>query len=316
MSATENFIETYFAADPELISMRYLAQVAAGARKIGNELYNVLDGYDQVIDYLSKQPFEAAEYLHLNTVVEKVRWRKGKVKVTALKETDNKNKSKKSHARERIFQAKQIIITVPASVLKARSSKHGAISFDPEIPKLKILKNIQTNVVRRMTLVFSERFWDKLSSPKTLVPRFGIIHSRTCAIPHWNSQSPLISPCLIGWAGGAQAAKLPHNSNELRHVSLESISTIFKVPLAKLKRMLVGFYSNDWQRDPFSLGAYSYQTVGAQESMHLLNEATDDTVYFAGEAINSAPFAATVHGAIRSGYRAAENILSSRKSAK
>ena len=69
-----------------------------------------------------------------------------------------------------------------------------------------------------------------------------------------------------------------------------------------------GFVHN-WERDPFSCGAYSYVSVGhhgsARES---LAKPLDDTLFFAGEATDTQGEAATVAGALQSGARAAREI--------
>jgi monoamine oxidase len=73
--------------------------------------------------------------------------------------------------------------------------------------------------------------------------------------------------------------------------------------------MLADAHTHDWQTDPFSLGAYSYGKVGCDAAPEALAEPVDNTLYFAGEASDTTGNNGTVHGAIASGYRAAEQIL-------
>ena len=73
--------------------------------------------------------------------------------------------------------------------------------------------------------------------------------------------------------------------------------------------LLEGVLWHDWQRDPFSCGAYSYvlaQGAGARRS---LARPMQDTLFFAGEACDTQGEAATVGGALRSGIRAAREVL-------
>ncbi len=64
-----------------------------------------------------------------------------------------------------------------------------------------------------------------------------------------------------------------------------------------------------WAADPFALGSYSYLAVGASsDDRRALAEPVDEQLFFAGEA-TSAAYAATVHGALLSGRRAADEIL-------
>jgi monoamine oxidase len=65
----------------------------------------------------------------------------------------------------------------------------------------------------------------------------------------------------------------------------------------------------DWQAESFSLGAYSYIPVDAITAPITLAEPVANTLFFAGEATNSDGASGTVHGAIATGYRAADQIL-------
>jgi len=64
----------------------------------------------------------------------------------------------------------------------------------------------------------------------------------------------------------------------------------------------------DWARDPYSRGGYSYVLVGGEGAREALGAPLQDTLYFAGEATD-AEEAGTVAGALRSGARAAREIL-------
>jgi len=68
-------------------------------------------------------------------------------------------------------------------------------------------------------------------------------------------------------------------------------------------------YMHNWRGDPFSRGSYSYMPVGGLEAPAALAEPVEDTLFFAGEATNTAGHSGTVHGAIASGIRAAQEII-------
>ena len=68
-------------------------------------------------------------------------------------------------------------------------------------------------------------------------------------------------------------------------------------------------YFHDWQSDPFSRGAYSYSKVGSDGAQKALAAPLDHTLFFAGEATDLSGHNGTVHGAIASAHRAAEEIL-------
>ena len=83
-----------------------------------------------------------------------------------------------------------------------------------------------------------------------------------------------------------------------------------KMQKRSIERRLQEFVVADWQANPFSLGAYSYVPVGAITAPMVLAEPVANTLFFAGEATNSDGDAGTMHGAIATGYRAADELLS------
>ena len=64
----------------------------------------------------------------------------------------------------------------------------------------------------------------------------------------------------------------------------------------------------DWQADPYARGGYSYVRVGGTGARQRLAEPIEGTLFFAGEATDVEE-AGTVAGALRSGQRAAREVL-------
>ena len=79
-----------------------------------------------------------------------------------------------------------------------------------------------------------------------------------------------------------------------------------------LQSELAAAYFHDWNSDPFSLGAYSYVKVGGEGCQKTLGAPIENTLFFAGEATDTSGNNGTVHGAIASGKRATQEILSVR----
>ena len=72
---------------------------------------------------------------------------------------------------------------------------------------------------------------------------------------------------------------------------------------------LVGYLRTNWSRDPFAFGSYSHIAKGSTRAdVRALDEPSDDTLYFAGEAVFPSRNS-TVHAAHESGVRAADRIL-------
>lgn len=71
----------------------------------------------------------------------------------------------------------------------------------------------------------------------------------------------------------------------------------------------IGSIVTRWRADPFALGSYSYLALGSEpQDRDLLAAPIGQRLFFAGEATNR-NFPATVHGALFSGERAADEAL-------
>jgi monoamine oxidase len=110
---------------------------------------------------------------------------------------------------------------------------------------------------------------------------------------------------LTCWAGGPKAAKLAGApEGKLIRAALASVESVFGRVSG-----LAAVYVQDWHNDPLSRGGYSYVLVGGEGAREALAAPLDDTVFFAGEATDPEE-AGTVAGALRSGQRAAREVLS------
>lgn len=121
---------------------------------------------------------------------------------------------------------------------------------------------------------------------------------------------PMRSPYLIAWQGGPKALELSLRSEAERvQLALSTLSSSTGKSLDFLSEQLQGWHHHDWTEDPFSRGAYSYLLVDGLIASHRLSQSFDDTIYFAGEATATSSARGTVHGALDSGIRAAQQIL-------
>lgn len=97
---------------------------------------------------------------------------------------------------------------------------------------------------------------------------------------------------------------------------MQTVRSSRRRPLGSLARILdrkiprpAAIYFHDWHGDPFFRGAYSYVPVNALPAREALSKPVDGTLFFAGEATDTNGHGSTVHGAIASGIRAAEQAL-------
>jgi len=89
--------------------------------------------------------------------------------------------------------------------------------------------------------------------------------------------------------------------------ALRSLATAWRQPLTTLRRQLRGAWTHNWSKDTFARGAYSYAVAGFEKGPAQLARPVSGTLFFAGEA--TADELGTVHGALDSGVRAADEIL-------
>jgi flavin-dependent amine oxidoreductase len=208
--------------------------------------------------------------------------------------------------------------------------KH-AVRFVPDLPpdKRRAIEAIPMGQVVRIVLRFRTRFWEELESGvegRNDFEQLGFIHYPQAAIPTWWTQLPIRAPILVGWTGGTNAENLiarivgksvdhtafPDNASIYREGILDeaiaSLQQIFGIAESRLREQLVASYTHDWQSDPHARGAYAYLPVNGLELQQTLSSSVDDTLFFAGEA-SSVGHIGTVHGALDSGHRAAQEIM-------
>ena len=90
-------------------------------------------------------------------------------------------------------------------------------------------------------------------------------------------------------------------------------SDLLGCELPELRKYLVRWHQHDWKNDLHSLGSYSYVPRGAIRASDVLSVPVQNTLFFAGEHTDTSGHWGTVHGALRSGYRAAEQLMSPKR---
>jgi monoamine oxidase len=184
-------------------------------------------------------------------------------------------------------KAKRAILTLPISLLKLKEKREA-------------LKKLAAGPVARVALAFDEEFW------RDRAPNAAFFHAPRVAFPTFWTPLPMRAPLLTCWAGGPKAARLTGQSpKRLIAEALRSVSSVFgRLP------PLMGAYVQDWQADRWSRGGYSYVLVGGAGAREELAAPLKDTLFFAGEATDCEE-SGTVAGALRSGQRAAKELLES-----
>ena len=141
-----------------------------------------------------------------------------------------------------------------------------------------------------------------------------IPRSRTSHFSWWTTDTSQ-SPTLTGWVTGAKAHLLFSLTKPEREAHVvQCAADALGIEEKHLTEALAGFHGHDWSADPFSFGAYSWIPVGGGTASRRMAEPVDGTLYFAGEHTDLNFQWGTVHGALLSGYRAADQIRSATQS--
>lgn len=302
------FVEGFDAAHPDRAGVRGLAEEQEASAKTEEERsFRIIDGYDRVIEHLAAGLDASRCKLRLRTVVTEVRWQRGSVHVAAS-----------SGEVQQTFEARRVLVTVPLGVLKAGVNETGAIRFTPGLSdKQEAIARLEMGSIVKIVLQFREPFWETeqfATLPKGESLRDAcFLHAHGPRVFTWWTMLPVRANLLVGWSGGPSAEALSHrNSDEVVHNALVSLAQLFKLDANELGTRLERATVADWQADPFSRGAYSYTGVGGIGAREALARPVEDTLFFAGEATHAGQ-SGTVAGAIASGYRAANEIMSAHR---
>jgi monoamine oxidase len=281
----KGYVEGFNAADANIIGTASLLKQQHAEEAIeGNRAFRIEEGYDRLPAFVLDRFLVAGGKLYLNTAATRIEWKPGDVRVAT------------SNYAAPEFQAPRVVIALSLGVLQARSV---SISPEPE-PAADAIDRLAMGSATRITLVFKERFWIETA------PDLSFAFARELTPPTWWSSSPNPSSSLTGWMGGPRALATPANG-ALKDLALSTLAKIFD--RSDLPALLVSFHTHDWQSDPFSLGAYSYAPKGALHASDELTLPVDRTLYFAGEHTDVTGHWGTVHAALRSGLRAAAQIV-------
>jgi monoamine oxidase len=298
------YVVGFNAADPNLVGVHWLVKGMRAEEMIqGQRAFRAANGYESLLAIFRHQLTETGASLRLETVVESIDWSAGEVTITAHDRDGSSS-----------FKASRVIVTVPVAILKANPGTQGAIQFTPGLDQEKTaaLDRLEMGKVIRLVLKFKHRFWESISpgSGQKTLANMSFLFLQDEWFPTWWTAMPAKAPLITGWAPFDCAERLSGKSHAfVVNQGLETFAGALKVGIEDLHSWLESAHFHDWQSDPFSRGAYSYGKVGADGAQEALGRPIENTLFFAGEATDTSGHNGTVHGAIASGYRAAEEVL-------
>lgn len=286
---TKEYVEGFHAAPADRVSLHWLKEMESpGESSEAKRNFRIREGYGALLKWFVAQLAVRGVALRVNTAVKEVRWKDGRVTVTA-----------QAPEGPALFEAEQAIITLPLGVLQQTGS--DSVVFTPPLnAKAKAINGLGVGCVVRLTFLFRSQL-----AP---MKQGGFIHAGEGPFPVWWSDDR--GHTLTAWVGGPNAQRLATtNKSKLESLALTQLAKILGTRLETLENLLVGAYNHDWANDKFSRGAYSYTPVRMNGMSRALAAPLADTLFFAGEATDYTGGQGTVHGALASGQRAAEELL-------
>ena len=300
-----SYVRGFHAAHPEEISVQSLIEGMQAEEKIdGDSQFRLPGGYDRLVHALEQKLNRDCARVELNTTVARVRWRSGTVEVEA----------RRSDGSRAEFSAPHLISTLPLGLLKMKEDESGAVRFDPPLlGKQDAVSKLRVGHVIRASLIFRSRFWTAMKGDGRSLEKMHFLFSQDRFFPTWWTPAPLDAPVLTGWSPANAGEKLSQLSDaEICEQAVQALARVLHVPIERCRGELVHAYTHNWQADRYSRGAYSYVAVGGSDTQKEFAAPIENTLFFAGEATNFNGHHGTVHGAIATGYRAAEEALQSR----
>jgi monoamine oxidase len=292
LALARGFVRGFYLSDPRTVSSAALARMERAMEEIsGNAAHRVIGGWARILAPLAA-PLASAGALRLSTIVREVRWARGAVEVRARGAAGGLLPP---------VRGRRAVVTLPLGVLRARD-----VRFRQALaPKRRAVATLGMGPVVKIVLRFRGRPGASLGRDRLV-----FLHVPGAAVPVWWTLAPVDAPLLVGWAGGPDADRLALKARgAVLRAALASVARGLGTDPRALEADLDGAEVIDWTADPFARGGYAVFPVGSAGASEALAEPVEDTLFFAGEATAGETDAGTVEGALRTGERAAREVL-------
>jgi monoamine oxidase len=271
-SATR-FVEGFNAARADRISLLSIQQDTRAAQEIDDEhQFRIPSGYDRIPRFLASQ---IHAQVRLGTPVHQISWTEGRVEINGD------------------LTARAALITLPVGVLQA-----GSVVFDPVPAPVQAALDIEAGHVFRVVLRLEEASWEKIPE----LANAGFLFTDLEPFPTWWTTLPMRTPLITAWCAGPHVDGLPGSREQ---IAQEAITGLQGLLGEDIESHVKAWHMHDWRDDPWSRCAYSYARAGRLGAREELAAPAGNTLFFAGEAAETEGHSGTVHGAIRSGRKAA-----------
>lgn len=279
-----------YAAAPEEVGVRGPAEEQQAATEaFGYRNFRLNEGYSTLF-YRRSQPFR--ERIRLGVRVHAVHYDSNGVRVEA---------ESVGSGERRTLSGRAAVVTLPIGVLKS-----GDIQFDPSLPanKREAIRRIGSGMGYALQLrMAGHELRDRWGD-------FSMVWAGGASTFHRPGVGQRGLPeVLTAFTVGPEAARRATLSSPDRlAATLEELSAA--LPRSTSVGEVGSTSCHLWPVDPYARGAYSFLPPGVRlRDRHTLAEPVGESLFFAGEATHGNGESATVHGAIETGRRAAEEVF-------
>jgi monoamine oxidase len=289
-------VEGYHAADLHDVSARVIAADAVASAGDFKQ-YRTSTGYDAVLAELEHGLSHGPCRVELLTAVKRIDWSRGSVHIFA-----------ESHGQPLEIAASCCVVTASLGVLRS-AAVEGGIDFRPTPAAFTTaLPRLGMGHALRIVLRFERAPW--IGAERGHEVNF--VHAPGLPFGTFWREARAEQEQITAWAGGPEASRLSALDEDVRLESaLRSLAAAVGSDLASCRHALIEAHCHDFNRDPFTRGAYSYVRPGGENAAQQLAAPCENTLFFAGEALDQ-QFPGTVAGALGSGEHAARQLLASR----
>lgn len=196
-----------------------------------------------------------------------------------------------------VFHADCCVVTIPVAVLQ-----RGIPRFDPPLSASKqwAIQAMRVEAATKLLFRFDEPLWD---ADLTFMAHTGLA-ARWWPAAHTTRDAAV----MVAYATASRARALDAlDEAEAIAIGLRELQTL--LGRDDLAQRCVAARRVAWSADPFACGGYAHIPPGAAAARRILAAPEGATLFFAGEATVYDSNPQTVHGAIESGWRAADEAL-------
>ncbi|MEH2178215.1 flavin monoamine oxidase family protein [Nostoc sp.] len=261
-----------YATDPEAIGVGFFAYSATS----GDRNFRIRGGSTQLATVFAHF---LGDRIHLNTPVQRIQQQEQTVAVSL----------KTLQGQVEVF-ADWIVVTIPWSVLR-----HLSIEVPLTEAQREAIAHLSYGVSIKTLLQYSNRFWQQSS--------WGLVVGETPYQTVWES--------TVTQAGEAGILACTSSGTPSRNVAGQSVE-LAQQTVSTLKpnaSKALATATHDWSADPWSQGSYCYFAPRDLKSWRSNLPYSAGGVIFAGEHTAPVEYCGYMEGAIRSGQRAAKQIL-------